>query len=351
MRSKIPNHCTRSSESASVLIAVFWLMVAMGITIFGAMVVLKSDLEVVGTEKASFRALQLAEMGIAVAAHNGIEKYDNILSQPPGIEKDPALSDFFEFESDEGFEVEIRKEASLINPNYYLLRPSPENLKAMADVFQSWGMELSEAQEVVHCLLDWVDADEVTTAAPEGAELEWYEKEGLGGGNYPFNRAFYDVDEMQFVKGMDLVAQYKPNWRDYFTVKSQGALDINDAPANVIAVAAGILEMDDIGGSDYSEKVLEIQEFLEGPSGRNGEDGIKDTEDDVNIDTGLLIQELIRLDPPSPEQLSSRFTSNGNTLRIISTGIKGEYRRQIAVVLRNRGTRPTIISREEIFVK
>ncbi len=212
-------------------------------------------------------------------------------------------------------------------------------------------MELSEAQEVVHCLLDWVDADEVTTAAPEGAELEWYEKEGLGGGNYPFNRAFYDVDEMQFVKGMDLVAQYKPNWRDYFTVKSQGALDINDAPANVIAVAAGILEMDDIGGSDYSEKVLEIQEFLEGPSGRNGEDGIKDTEDDVNIDTGLLIQELIRLDPPSPEQLSSRFTSNGNTLRIISTGIKGDYRRQIAVVLRNRGTRPTIISREEIFVK
>ena len=86
-------------------------------------------------------------------------------------------------------------------------------------------------------------------------------------------------------------------------------------------------------------------------SGRNGEDGIKDTEDDVNLDTGLLIQELIRLDPPSPEQLSSRFTSNGNTLRIISTGIKGDYRRQIAVVLRNRGTRPTIISREELFVK
>ena len=55
----------------------------------------------VGTEKASFRALQLAEMGIAVAAHNGIEKYDNILRQSPGMEKDPALSDFFEFESDE----------------------------------------------------------------------------------------------------------------------------------------------------------------------------------------------------------------------------------------------------------
>ena len=135
----------RTSESGSVLIA-FWLMVAMGITIFGAMVILKSDLEVVGTEKASFRALQLAEMGIAVAAIMGV-KYDNILRQSPGMEKDPALSDFFEFESDEGFEVEIRKEASLINPNYYLLRPTPENLKAMADVFQSLGMELSEAQK------------------------------------------------------------------------------------------------------------------------------------------------------------------------------------------------------------
>ena len=151
-----------------------------------------------------------------------------------------------------------------LDPRIYLdAEDLPEGDRIMADVFQSWGMELSEAQEVVHCLLDWVDADEITTAAPEGAELEWYEKEGLGGGNYPFNRAFYDVDEMQFVKGMDLVAGYKPNWRDYFTVKSQGPVDVNDAPANVIAVAAGLLEMEDIGGTDYSEKVLEIQETWE----------------------------------------------------------------------------------------
>ena len=115
MRSKIPNHCPRSSEFASVLIAVFWLMVAMGITIFGAMVVLKSDLEVVGTEKASFRALQLAEMGIAVAAHNGIEKYDNILSQPPGIEKDPALADFLSLNPTRGLKLKLeKKQVSLI---------------------------------------------------------------------------------------------------------------------------------------------------------------------------------------------------------------------------------------------
>ena len=52
MNSKDTITSKRSDESASVLIAVFWLMVAMGITIFGAMVVLKADLEVVGTEKA-----------------------------------------------------------------------------------------------------------------------------------------------------------------------------------------------------------------------------------------------------------------------------------------------------------
>ena len=44
MMNSLQIHQQRTSESGSVLIAVFWLMVAMGITIFGAMVVLKSDL-------------------------------------------------------------------------------------------------------------------------------------------------------------------------------------------------------------------------------------------------------------------------------------------------------------------
>ena len=151
----------------------------------------------------------------------------------------------------------------------------------MADVFQSWGIELSEAQEIVNCLLDWVDADDVTSAAPDGAEAEWYEA-NVGSLNYPFNRAFYDVEEMQFVKGMDVVAAYKPNWRDYFTVRSQGPLDINDADANLIVVAAGLEEMTEIGGSEFSENVDEIEDFLNGDNesgsyGRNGPDGIKDT--------------------------------------------------------------------------
>ena len=100
--------------------------------------------------------------------------------------------------------------------------------------------------------------------------------------------------------------------------------------------------------------VDEIEDFLNGDNesgsyGRNGPDGIKDTNDDTPIDVNLLIDELIRLGAPSPEQLTGRFTASGNTLRIISTGIKGEYQRKLEVVLRNRGTSPSIISREEIF--
>ncbi|MDP6860190.1 MAG: type II secretion system protein GspK [Verrucomicrobiales bacterium] len=346
----------RSHESGSVLIAVFWLMAAMGITIFSSMVVLRSDLRVVDSEKSSFRALQLAEMGVAIAAQRGIEEYDNILKQFPVNDIAFAeFEDYLEFAPDEGFRVEIKKEAGRINPNHYLLRPTPENLNAMADVFQSWGIELSEAQEIVNCLLDWVDADEVTSAAPDGAEADWYEA-NVGSLNYPFNRAFYDVEEMQFVKGMDVVAAYKPNWRNYFTVRSQGPLDINDADANLIAVAAGLEEMTEIGGSEFSEDVDEIEDFLNGDSesgsyGRNGPDGVKDTNDDTPIDVNLLIEELIRLGAPSPEQLTGRFTASGNTLRIISTGIKGDYQRKLEVVLRNRGTNPSIISREEIFGK
>ena len=83
-------------------------MAAMGITIFSSMVVLRSDLRVVDSEKSSFRALQLAEMGVAIAAQGGIEEYDNVLKQFPVNDIAFAeFEDYLEFAPDEGFSVEI----------------------------------------------------------------------------------------------------------------------------------------------------------------------------------------------------------------------------------------------------
>ena len=101
-------------------------------------------------------------------------------------------------------------------------------------MFIDWGLELEDAQEIADALTDWVDADD--DVALNGAEKDDYEKAGRI--NQPFNRPFYDLSEVRLVRGMDLVEAVRPDWRNWFTIWSGGALDLNEAPAELIAAAA-----------------------------------------------------------------------------------------------------------------
>ena len=56
--------------------------------------------------------------------------------------------------------------------------------------------------------------------------------------NQPFNRPFYDIKEVRLVRGMDMVEAVRPDWQQWFTVWSGGALDLNEASAELIAAAA-----------------------------------------------------------------------------------------------------------------
>jgi general secretion pathway protein K len=317
----------RGGRSASVLIAVFWLMAALGLAVFSTAFVVHADMEVVASEKASFRAMQLAETGIAIAANSIVEEYDPILTQFPVT--DPGLLEYFDFGENEGFLVKIRSESGWLNVNHALLRGDRDLIERL---FNVWGMELSQAQEIVSAMIDWVDADEITTAAPEGAEAGWYEDNGFGDGNYPFNRPFYDVEEMKFVRGMDIVASYMPAWRRYFTVRSEGPIDVNEAPAELIAVAA-------------ETEVEWVEDFI---FQRDGEDGIKDTEDDQPFSSVEEVLSQIQSPPDRRSITTPRFTTDGQTVRIESTGIYGDYRRKLVVILRNRGAQPALLSREEV---
>lgn len=303
------------------------MMAALSLVIFTAIIVVNSDMEVIKSESSGFRALQLAETGVAIAANGVVEEFDPILTQYPVT--DQALLDYFEFGPNEGFLVKIRSEAGWMNINQVLGRGDRDLLERM---FNYWGMDLTVAQEVVAALVDWVDEDEITSAAPEGAEMEWYEDNGLGDGNYPFNRAFYDIEEMRLVKGMDLVEAFKPNWRDYFTVYSEGQIDINEASAELIAIAAETEE-------EWVEDLILT---------RNGPDEIEDTEDDLPF--ASVEEALTQIQSPADRRsiVTPRFTTQGGTVRIESTGIVGDFRRKLVLIIRNRGTRPALLSRQEV---
>ncbi|MEM8955853.1 MAG: hypothetical protein AAGD22_16985, partial [Verrucomicrobiota bacterium] len=188
-----------------------------------------------------------------------------------------------------------------------------------------------QASEVVDALLDWIDSDDLEST--NGAEIDYYEE--LGFENYPFNRPFYDIEEMALVRGMDFVSEFQPNWRDFFTLWSQGPLNLNEASAELLEVIAGV------SANAAEEFVYE----------RTGYDGIEGTEDDVvygTIEEALL---LLGANENSVPGLLGRVGVSDNTVRIECTANVGDYLKTVVLVVRNRESQPIILSREEFFYR
>lgn len=303
----------RRREEGSALIGVFWLMAVLSLAVFTATQLVHNDMEIVVSQKLSFRADQLAEMGISIAMNPFVEKYDPLL--------------YAQFEGRGGFEARMRSEGGRLNINYLLLQNDRETLETL---FTFWGLDEDTASTVIDALLDWIDEDEFKNL--NGAEFEDYYE--LGYENYPFNRPFLDIEEMALVLGMELVSEVKPNWRDSFTLWSAGKLNVNEAGAELLEAIAE-------STPEAAEELILI---------RNGPDLIPDTEDDYefqSVEEAGLELGVSELD----SQVLGRLSVSDPTVRIESTGIIGDYRKTVVLVVRNRESQPVILTREELFYR
>jgi len=286
----------------STLLAVFWVMAVMGMAIVASMRVVSYQVDVVNSQLSGIDALRYAERGVAIAANPAVEKWDPLLQQT--------------FEDGGGFETKIISEGARFNINYILMG---EDKALMRLILAEWGIELDVAEDIADALTDWVDTND--TEELNGAEHDYYEDKGFF--NYPFNRPFYSLDEMRLVRGMDIVEAFQPEWRDWFTVWSEGKLDINDARAELIKVA---IEGD-------IEDAIQIIQHVDGP------DGIRHTEDDLPIGLGEAINMLGLVDDQGLLQLrlagSTGSRTSANVRRIESIGFVGEVRRKIILIYRN----------------
>ena len=305
---------SRSLQRGATMVAVFWVMAVMGLAIVASLRVARYQAEVVSSQVAGIEARQYAEMGIAVAANPRVEKWDPLLRRS--------------FENGNGFEASIHSEGGRFNINYILLG---EDKMLVRQIFAHWGIDLDVASEIADALIDWIDPnDEIQL---NGAEFEWYEGQGFV--NRPFNRPFYDLDEMRLVRGMDIVEAANPRWRDWFTVWSTGGLDVLEAPAEFMAVAAD-------GNIEAAQSVVEI---VDGP------DGIRRTEDDQPLQTQEAM-EMLGMSPDEIQQFGSRFNSGDQVTRIESIGFSGNVKRKIVLILQSRsGGRPQILDRKEELIQ
>jgi type II secretory pathway component PulK len=296
------------------LLAVIWLIAILALATMTALRVISFDMEIASAKIHGSRARHVAEMGIAIGSNPVVKRSDPILRQ-------------FDGEAGEGFEVRVISEGSRFNINAILLRDDTALLRSM---FIDWGLELDDAQAVSDALMDWVDEnDEVLL---NGAEFEQYE--ALGRINQPFNRPFYNLAEMRLVLGMDLVEAVRPDWREWFTIWSGGALDLNDAPAELIAAAAEI----------------RVEEAEVIPETVRGTDGQRDTEDDVPFENAAAALDLLGVDANGRPDIARRFTVNDATTRIESIGQAEGAKRRITVIVRNRTGKPALLERTEEII-
>ncbi len=295
-------------KKGAFMIAVFWIMAVMGLALVATTRIARYQSSVAAAQMNGIEARQLAEMGVAVAANPQVEKWDLILNR--------------DFGDGTGYNAKITSEGGRFNINYILLSEDKELIRRILD---NWDIDFDQASEIADALTDWIDADD--NEQLNGAEFDYYE--GQGYQNRPFNRPFYDLDEMRLVRGMDLVEAANPRWREWFTVWSSGALDINEAKAELLAVAA----------EGNLENAIELVQTIDGP------DGIRNTEDDQPVQVADALPILGAGDDPA---IVGRFNGQRETTdRIESIGYAGAHRRKVVLIIRNRNSRPTILDRRE----
>jgi type II secretory pathway component PulK len=302
-------HHIRNGKNGFALVAVLWLIAILSLAAVTTLRVISFDMQLATAKVHGSRAFQLAEMGIALGSNPAVERNDPLLHR-----LDEA--------NNEEVHVSITSEGARFNINSLVLA---EDKSLLRSIFIQWGLDLDSSQALSDAFTDWVDADE--EVALNGAEIEDYEK--LGRLNQPFNRPFYHIEEMALVLGMDQIESLRPDWRNWFTVWSAGTLDLNEADAELIAVAAEVTP----------EQASIIPETV------RGIDDIRDTEDDVPFQDVAAALSLLGIGGETGQMIAQRFTVEDTTTRITSTARSGDSTRRITAIVRNRTGRPALLDR------
>lgn len=245
------------------------------------------------------RARQLAEMGVAVAAHPQVKAGDPLLRR--------QVSDI------EAYQARVGSEEARLNLNTLL---TDERLPVLEHIFETWGLSPGDAQSLAATLQDWVDADDLKRR-PDSAEKMDYDFLGMRG--LPFNRPFQSLDELDLVPRMAEISELRPDWRSFFTLRGNGSLDVNSASAEVLAVATGA-------------SLANAQELVRR---RNGLDEVSNTDDDLPIQS--LDEAISLLGLAGQGNAAAILTLQGATRRIESIGTAGDVRCGIAVILNSGG--------------
>ena len=257
-------------RQGSALILVLWCLLLLGMAVFGVVDMIELSVEHTTHREHIMEARALASSGLALGLDPQLLRDDPLLSQTTAAGR---------------FKVTVGSEGARLNLNYVLLS---NHRDILVRLFTQWGMTIPDADHVADCLYDWVTPGDLRSL--NGAKANDYAQAGLP--QRPSYEAFTTFDEVELVMGIDLLEKAKPNWQESFTLWSGGPLNVNEAPAELIAAVFGL----DPKRVDY---------FTEA---RNGRDGIVGTSDDVPVTSPQQLQSDLGIDTLTMKTLGNQIS-------------------------------------------
>lgn len=294
-------------RKGSALIAILWIVSILSLAIFSATQFLFIELESESNASSLFQAELLADRGIAIASHSAVKKGDRLLAQTM---------------KGGSFNARISSEGDRLNLNTLLENAEADRI-VLEELFYQWGLRTEDAVDVVDALIDWVDEDDENTNV--GAERSYYY--GLDRINHPFNRPFERLNEVLLVRDFNLVVAANPRWREAFTLLSDGPLDLNEAPPELISAACQC-------PLEAARRLVSI---------RDGIDGEPGTLDDLRFEDVESALELLATPEGFIDEISARVSVEDGSRRILSVGRYGSISVERTVTVQYTGDRGSVI--------
>lgn len=290
----------RRTRGAAIMLAL-WALFLLSAMIISWALDINTKVTNSGYANRSLEAIAMASSGVDVALHPNVQ---------PGW---PILKG--SLAAGQSYEARITGEAGRLNLNWVVTGEDPGRRELLRKFLEIKGIDLNEREEMIDCLMDWVDPDNLVRI--NGAEDD--------AGYQPANKFLTSLEDLKRVRAWEEFTS-RPNWEEDLTLKSEpGTIDVKWASRDVLLSLPWMTE-------GLADRFIAL---------RSGPDEIEGTEDDPVLNTPQLIQIALGLLPQQFNELAPLLSpASGNqpqVLRIVSLGKSGAVTRTVRVVVRKTG--------------
>jgi general secretion pathway protein K len=295
------SHFSRQRGSA-LLLVLFTLLLISGL-VLSALTFLESGVEDYGALNHQFRARQLATSGLAFGLNPQVSNQDT-----------PLLNQ--KFKPDGEFHVVITSESTKLNINTLLEQQRDDILQTL---FLQWNVPLKAVNDAINGLKKWTNGNQEIQPVGTTQEAAPSQQAGVQTGQQQgieLVRPFMAVSEMAEVPGFNAVIEAKPDWANYFTVWSDGTIDVNLADPSMISLVTGVT-------------LAQANQFVQhiwGP------DGIPFTSDDQPYQNWNDVMLHLGMSSQQFQIVQNLLSLSSSVDRVDSTGTVGKYSTTISVV-------------------